>query len=288
VGARGATRGGDDGSASDDAGTSGESASGDSGTSTGRGDGGSPSAGTANTRRGGAGSGTGGSTDGGAANGGNADESAGTSSGTPSGGASNGGTAGTSVGGSSGGTSGSGGSSGSSAAGSGGAGLEAGACAPATGVRLEAYGGPANANTISGAIQFYSDSTSMPMDQITVRYFITNEESSAWMFTPLTSLMVKANATQPNLPVQSVFNTLATPLFGADSYFDFTYQTSVQLAPGDQAYLRFEIKPANLNPPNQSNSNDYSYAMSGPFYSFNRILVLRNGALVWGCVPSVL
>jgi hypothetical protein len=180
------------------------------------------------------------------------------------------------------------GAGGSATGGSGGGGPAPGSCAGATGIRLTGLYHPTG-EVISIDIEFFSDNVAIPVNELTVRYFITQEEDSPWRdMLYYSRIFQPPDPTPKGLGFDQVWQTLTPPLAYADTYLDLRFRGSLVLRPGDTGHVHFEIHPTSWDPPNQDQLDDWSFIIASPRMPWPNIVVLRNGELVWGCMPRAL
>lgn len=137
-------------------------------------------------------------------------------------------------------------------------------------------------NQIRPHINLYNlGSSSVSLSQVKIRYWYTRENTSQaqamvcdWAqinCSTLTSNFVFLNPVRPN----------------ANTYLELGF-TSGTLAPGAQTGA-IQLRLNNANWSNYTESNDYSYALSGTpplgFIDWSRVTIYVNGVLVWGTEP---
>lgn len=122
-------------------------------------------------------------------------------------------------------------------------------------------------------------STPIPLSQIVVRYWYTNEGTREQVFT----------TDYAQIGNDKVFGTFGGffPILrdGADSYVDVRFASSAPaLLPGQTTTIQVRTNHVDWTPYNET--NDYSYAPSSAATVSPRITAYRNGALVWGVEPA--
>jgi hypothetical protein len=192
---------------------------------------------------------------------------------------------------------GSGGSAGSSGAGgSGGTGGSAAAPVFDTGVCVEnptlsvLYIDSATDQTsISAQYELTNTSaTPLPLANLKLRYFFTNEETSGWVTNIYNSRRGGGTLGDKDLGSQTsiTVSSLGTALDGADSYVEIAFSGSDSLETGADVTVNWALQPKDYNPPNQVQSNDYSANPADTtFTAWDHIAVYQGTTLIAGCVP---
>jgi hypothetical protein len=188
-----------------------------------------------------------------------------------------------------------GGASGSATSGTGGTGgsggsapvFAAGVCAanPTMSVSYEQTNAT---DQIAAQYQFTNlTDTPIPVAQLKIRYFFTNEETSVWT-THIYSAQIDG-ATYRNIASGATLTVvkLATPLVGADSYAEIAFTDASTLAKTDTGSVNWELQPTDYNPPNEDQTNDYSFNVADTVFTpWDHIAVYQGDTLVYGCVPQ--
>ncbi len=122
-------------------------------------------------------------------------------------------------------------------------------------------------------------STSVPLSELTVRYWYTIDGD-----TPQTFVCDWAQVGCANL--SGSFVKLATSLSSADYYMELRFSsTAGSLAAGASTEVHQRFHKTNWA--NYNESNDYSYDGTKTAYAdWNRITLYRNGTLIWGVEPG--
>ncbi|MNI38010.1 Endoglucanase E1 precursor [compost metagenome] len=135
-------------------------------------------------------------------------------------------------------------------------------------------------NSIRANLQLQSaPNISIPLSELTVRYWYTSEGSAAQTVEIDYAAVGKANV------VTSVVS-LTTAVSGADTYaqFSFTAGAGTLSSSGSTGDIQFRIHKNDWS--NYSQADDYSFAPSLTSYTANtHITVYRNGALIYGVEP---
>ncbi|MEF2967557.1 cellulase family glycosylhydrolase [Paenibacillus sp. M1] len=135
-------------------------------------------------------------------------------------------------------------------------------------------------NSIRADLQLKSSSTiSIPLSELTVRYWYTSDGSSAQTVEIDYAAIGKANITTAVVP-------LAAPVNGADTYAEFSFAAGAGTlsASGNSGDIQFRIHKNDWS--NYNQGDDYSFAPSLTSYTANdRITVYRNGELIFGEEP---
>jgi Cellulose binding domain len=132
--------------------------------------------------------------------------------------------------------------------------------------------------------------TPIPLAQLKIRYFFTNEETTGWS-THIYSAQVDG-PTFRNIASGTTLTIvkLAAPLTGADSYVEIAFSDASSLANTDTGSVSWELQPLVYDPPPaQVQANDYSFnAADTTFTPWDHIAVYQGDTLVYGCVPKSL
>jgi hypothetical protein len=206
--------------------------------------------------------------------------------------------AGSNAGGQSNGQAGAGGSSGSSGA-SGSAGSSAGAppafdpgaCAAAPTFSLKYKGSP-DAQKIAAQYQFVNTSdTPVAIASLSIRYFFSNEETSAWKPTVYNAQIDGGVGYRAITEATLKVVPLGSKADGADTYAELTFAAAkpagITLEKGATASVSWDLQPTNYEPPAQVQSDDYSYnAAATAFTVWDHVVIYQNDTLVWGCLPK--
>ncbi|HEY4105227.1 MAG TPA: cellulose binding domain-containing protein [Polyangiaceae bacterium] len=195
------------------------------------------------------------------------------------------------------GTSGGGGGGAGGSAGAGGSGgappvFDTGVCATSPTVALS-YLTPATPPSITTQYQFSNTSdTPIPVAQLKIRYFFSNEEIGGWSTHVYSSQIDGGSGGYRPMSSETSLNIvkLAQALDGADSYIELTFNGAETLEKGATASVSWELQPQVYSPPPaQLQSNDYSYnAADKAFTPWDHIAIYQSDTLVGGCVPKAL
>jgi Cellulose binding domain len=183
------------------------------------------------------------------------------------------------------------GSSGGSGGGSGGAPpvFEPGACAVTPTMSLQYLQSSTQQSVVTAQYQFINTSdTPVPLGSLSIRYFFSNEETSTWKPSVYSAQVDGGTggyrkvdgATQKVMP-------LGSKVDGADSYAELTFPAGITLEKGATAKVSWDLQPTSYDPPNQVQTNDYSYnAAASAFMVWDHIAIYQDTTLVWGCLPK--
>jgi Cellulose binding domain len=188
---------------------------------------------------------------------------------------------------------GAGGSAGSGGSGGGGGGappvFEPGACAVTPTMSLQYLQGGTQPTVITALYQFMNTSdTPVPLSSLSIRYFFSNEETSAW-----NPMVYDANVDGGSNGYHTINGVtvkvvpLGSKADGADSYAELTFPAGTALEKGATVSVKWELQPTSYDPPNQVQTNDYSYnAAASAFMVWDHIAIYQGATLVWGCLPK--
>lgn len=136
-------------------------------------------------------------------------------------------------------------------------------------------------NAIRASLQLSSSSTvSIPLSELTVRYWYTSDGSSAQTVELDYAAMGKSNITTRVVP-------LSSPVTDADTYAEFSFGAGAGTlsASGNSGDIQFRIHKNDWSSYNQA--NDYSFTPSMTGYTANeKITIYRNGELIFGKEPK--
>ncbi len=122
----------------------------------------------------------------------------------------------------------------------------------------------------------------VPLSQLTVRYWYTNETFPQTQVFQLYLAQMEPATQIPSSRVTSRFVRVTRPQ--ADTYLEIGFtSTAGNLASGGAVGLEFNVHAANWA--NYSESNDYSYSTSTTPIDWSKVTVYRNGVLIWGKEP---
>jgi hypothetical protein len=185
---------------------------------------------------------------------------------------------------------GSGGASGNAAsAGSGGATFESGACAANPTMSLQYMQGSTNPKQITAEYTFINTSdTPIPLAQLKIRYFFSNEETSGWT-TAIYAAQLDGG-TGGYRPISGTTLTvvpLGQTLPGADTYAELAFTSPLTIEQGATGTISWDMQPNDYNPPDQVQANDYSYnAADTTLTPWDHVVIYQGDTVVWGCAPA--
>lgn len=212
----------------------------------------------------------------------------GSTAGTPSSGAGapgNGGAGGVGAGG----TVAQGGSAGVAASGGSGPVFESGTCASSPSMSLSYQQASNNPKQITGRYQFSNTTnTAIPLAQLKIRYFFSNEETSGW-----TTAIYDAKLDGGTDGYRAISGSMlaVSPLGakvpGADSYLELSFTSPLSIEKGAIGTVSWDLQPHSYSAPDQVQSDDYSYGATATAYTvWDHVVIYQGNTLVWGCTPK--
>ncbi len=167
--------------------------------------------------------------------------------------------------------------------------FEPGTCAVTTNVSLQ-YKQLDTAQRIAAELDFLNiGDAPIPLAELKIRYFFSNEEDSPWkasVFTAQINGGVGGYVPLLDHTTLTVYPLGAT-LAGADAYAEFSFSGDGMLDISATGNVNFAIEPTNYGPPDQVQSNDYSFNINDttPTVS-DHIAVYQGTKLIAGCLPK--
>ena len=127
-----------------------------------------------------------------------------------------------------------------------------------------------------------TDGGNAHLDLLKVRYYFTNEAPALTCVRQNGFLQYPGN--QPDLPFTGTVVKMADPKPTADSYIEFTFQSTLVLDAGKTAYLDFRCYNSPSQQPILIQSNDYSFNLT-PMVDTDKIVLLYRDVVIWGVEP---
>jgi hypothetical protein len=132
-----------------------------------------------------------------------------------------------------------------------------------------------------------SGSGSPEVPALTVRYYFTDEVR----LTPQLHLNWSHISTlheDADLKVTGAFAPFAPPAAGADAYIEFSLSSGHRLlGPGESAVFSWQMQGPDPSKNVYTQTNDYSFdPTKTALTSWDRVVLLQNGSVVWGRVPN--
>jgi hypothetical protein len=150
--------------------------------------------------------------------------------------------------------------------------------------------GSSNPKQITGQYQFINTSaTPIPLSELQIYYFYTNEETSGWNLHVYSSQLDGGTGGYRDLTSATTFTIgpLSPALNDADSYTQIAFTGTQSIENGATAKVSWDMQPNDYNPPDQVQANDYSFnAADTGFTAWDHIAVYQGDTLVYGCVPK--
>jgi len=187
---------------------------------------------------------------------------------------------------------GSGGTSGTTgSAGSGGTSpvFESGVCASSPSMSLSYKQASNNPKQITAIYQFINTTdTPIPVAQLKIRYFFSNEETSGWSTMIYDAKLDGGTVGYRSLAGSAIaVSPLGATVPGADSYIEVSFSSTESLEKGAIGTVNWDLQPHSYNAPDQVQTDDYSYnAAAVAFTVWDHVVIYQGGNLVWGCTPK--
>jgi len=167
--------------------------------------------------------------------------------------------------------------------------FESGTCASGPSLSLSYQQASSNSKQITGRYQFSNTTnTPIPLAQLKIRYFFSNEETSGWSTAIYDAKLdggtdgyrAITGATLSVLP-------LATMVPGADSYLELSFSSALSIEKGATGTVSWDLQPHSYSPPDQVQADDYSYNAAAAAYTvWDHVVVYQGSTLIWGCTPK--
>ena len=167
--------------------------------------------------------------------------------------------------------------------------FESGACADSPTMSLKYMHSNSNPKQITGQFQLSNlAGASIALADLKIRYFFSNEETSGWSTAIYDSKLEGGSAGYRAISGTTLtVSPLGTSLPGADSYFEVAFASSLSIENGAVGTVSWDLQPHSYNPPDQDQSNDYSYdAGAVAFEVWDHVAIYQGATLVWGCLPK--
>jgi hypothetical protein len=133
-----------------------------------------------------------------------------------------------------------------------------------------------------------SGAASIPLSQLKLRYYFTNEPK----VTPLLTINwshVSTSGANADLTVSAVTAALSPAATGADTYIEFSFSSDnhANLGPGEGADFSWQMNGPNQAVDIYTQTNDYSFdATKTTLTTWNRVVLYQNGVVIWGTLPT--
>jgi len=182
-----------------------------------------------------------------------------------------------------------GGSSGAAASGGSGPVFESGTCASSPTMSLSYQQASSNPKQITGRYQFSNTTnTPIPLAQLKIRYFFSNEETSGWATAIYDAkLDGGTDGYRAISGAMLAISPLGTTVPGADSYLELSFTSALSIEKGAIGTVSWDLQPHSYNPPDQVQTDDYSYNAAAVAYTvWDHVVIYQGNTLVWGCTPK--
>lgn len=168
--------------------------------------------------------------------------------------------------------------------------FESGTCASSPRMSLSYQQMSNNPKQITALYQFRNTTdTPIPLAQLKIRYLFSNEETSGWS-TAIYDAKLDGGSSgyRPIAGATLAVLPLGASLPGADSYLELSFAGStLSIEKGAIATVNWDLQPKSYSPPDQVQTNDYSYNAAAVAYTaWDHVLIYQGSDLVWGCTPK--
>jgi hypothetical protein len=183
-----------------------------------------------------------------------------------------------------------GGSAGNAASGGGSPVFESGTCANSPSMSLSYQQKSSNPKQITALYQFSNTTdTPIPLAQLKIRYFFSNEETSGWSTAIYDAKLEGGTGNyRPITGPTLVVSPLGVTVPGADSYLELSFGNSaLSIEKGATGTVSWDLQPKSYNPPDQLQTDDYSYnAAAVASAVWDHVVIYQGTTLIWGCTPK--
>jgi hypothetical protein len=181
-----------------------------------------------------------------------------------------------------------GGSAGNAASGGASPVFESGTCASSPSMSLSYQQASNNPKQITGRYQFSNTTdTPIPLAQLKIRYFFTDEETSGWSMAIYDSKLDGGTGGYRPITSMLTLSPLGTTVPGADSYLELSFSSPLSIEKGAIGTVSWDLQPHNYNPPDQVQADDYSYNAAAVAYTvWDHVVIYQGNTLIWGCTPK--
>jgi cellulose 1,4-beta-cellobiosidase len=127
--------------------------------------------------------------------------------------------------------------------------------------------------------------TTIPVGELKLRYYFTDEPRVAPNMT-INFSYISTSGSNQTLDVAWLVAGLVPTKPTADSYFEFSFTSGHDLAPGEAMDFSFQMNGPDQNADKYTQTNDYSYdATKTSFANWDHVVLFHNGTVVWGATP---
>ena len=169
--------------------------------------------------------------------------------------------------------------------------FESGVCASSPSMSLSYLQASNNPKQITARYQFSNTTdTPIPLAQLKIRYFFTDEETSGWSTAIYDAKLDGGTGNYRPLPGSVLaVSPLGTRVPGADSYIELSFSSPLSIERGAIATVSWDLQPHVFTAPDQVQTDDYSYNAAAVDYTvWDHVVIYQGGNLIWGCTPKAI
>ena len=167
--------------------------------------------------------------------------------------------------------------------------FESGTCASNPSMSLSYQQASSNSKQITGRYQF-SNTTDTPiaLAELKIRYFFSNEETSGWSASIYDAKLEGGTGGYRAITGSMLaVSPLGATVPGADSYLELSFSSTLSIEKGATGTVSWDLQPHNYSPPDQVQTDDYSYNAAAVAYTvWDHVVIYQGSNLIWGCTPK--